>query len=64
MKNLLLYDVDILEKFLKDWAFNKIYNVEKDDFEILRWPFVTFNDLWGQTSYYVSIHRVFIKIGS
>ena len=42
----------------------------RDDFEILRWPFVTFNDIWGHTSvkkelrlYIVSIHRNFIKIG-
>ena len=32
MKNLRLYIFDILEKFEKDWALNKIYNAEKDDF--------------------------------
>ena len=50
MKNLRLYIVDILEKFLKDKALNKNYNAEKDDLKILRWPFVTSNDLWGYTS--------------
>ena len=25
---------------------------EKVDFEILGWPNVTFNDLWGHTSFY------------
>ena len=47
-----------LEKFLKDWALNKKYIVEKEDFEILRWHFVPFNDLWGHTSFqekYVSL---------
>ena len=29
-------NVDILEKFLKDWALNKKYIVEKDDFKVLR----------------------------
>ena len=27
-----LYNVDILEKFKKDWALNKKYIVEKDGF--------------------------------
>ena len=45
IKKLCLHNVDILENFLKDWALYKKYIVEKDDFEILRWPFVTFNDL-------------------
>ena len=35
MKNLYLQNVDILEKILKDWALNKKYIAEKDDFEIL-----------------------------
>ena len=38
--------------FKKDWTLNKKYIVEKDDFEILRWPIVTSNDLWGHTSFY------------
>ena len=46
MKNLLLHNVDILEKFLKDLALDKKYMAEKDDFEILRWPYVTFYDLF------------------
>ena len=38
-----LYNVDILEeKFLKSLGDNKKYIVKKDEFEILRWPFVTF----------------------
>ena len=45
MKNLFFHNVDILEEFLQDWALNKKYLKEKDDFEILRLPFVTFNDL-------------------
>ena len=36
MKKLCLYDVDILEKFFKDYALNKKYIEEKDDFENLR----------------------------
>ena len=28
-----------------DEKLNKKYIAEKDDFEILRWPYVTFNDL-------------------
>ena len=34
MENLCLYNVDILEKFLKDEALNREYI--EDDFEILR----------------------------
>ena len=48
------YIVDILEKFLKDWALNKKYFAGNEDLEILRSPFVTFNDLL-----IVSIHRNF-----
>ena len=29
-------------KILKDQALNKKYMAEKDDFEILRWPLMTF----------------------
>ena len=43
MKNLGPHNVDILEKFLKDQALNKKYIEEKDYFEILRLPYVTFN---------------------
>ena len=49
MKNVHLYNVDIPEKFLKDWALNKKYIAEKDDFKISRWPYVTFNDVWSHT---------------
>ena len=45
MKNLCLHEVDTFEILKKDWALNKKYFAEKDDFEILRCPFVTFNDL-------------------
>ena len=34
MKNVCLYNVDVLEKFLKDQALNKKYIAKKDDFEI------------------------------
>ena len=44
MKILCLHNVDILEKLLKDQALNKKYIAEKDDFESLRLPYVTFND--------------------
>ena len=37
-------------KVLKSWKVEQKYNAEKDDFEILRWPFVTSNDLWVHTS--------------
>ena len=53
--NLYLYNDDILEKFLKDLALNKTYIAEKDDFEILWRPYVTFNDLWGYTKFYQKI---------
>ena len=43
MKNFGLHNV-ILEKPLK---VKQKYIAEKDDFEILRWPYVTFNDLLG-----------------
>ena len=36
LKNLRLHTVEILEKFLKDWALNKKHIAEKDNFEILR----------------------------
>ena len=36
MKKLCLHNVDILEKFKKDWALNKKYIAEKKYFEILR----------------------------
>ena len=36
MKNLRLYNVDILEQFLKDQELNIKCIAEKDDFEILR----------------------------
>ena len=42
-------NINILEKFLKRLGFKNI--AEKDNFKILRWPFVTFNDLWGHASY-------------
>ena len=47
MKNLVLHNVDIHEKSLKDYALNKKYIAEKDDIESLNWPFGTLNDLWG-----------------
>ena len=50
-ENLRIHNVDILEKFLKDYALNKKYIAEKDDFEILRWPYVT-NDPKGHTLFY------------
>ena len=34
IQKLCLHNVYILEKFYKDWALNKKYIVEKDDFEI------------------------------
>ena len=49
MKNLYLHNVDILEK---NKALNKWYIANRDDFEILRWPYVTLNDLWGHKSFY------------
>ena len=49
MKNMRLHNIDILEKCLKDQTFNKIYIAEKDDFEILRRPYVTFNEISGHT---------------
>ena len=67
-----LQNVDILEKFLTDYALDKKYIAEKDDLEILRWPSVTLNDLWGHTLFdekiyffiVLAIIEVFIKIGS
>ena len=57
-------------KVLKDQALNKRYIAEKDDFDILRGPYVIFNDLQGHTlSYIICIIMLafiegFIKIGS
>ena len=48
MKTLCLHNVDIREK-IKDSALNKLYIAKKEDFEILRSPYVTF-DLGGHTS--------------
>ena len=73
MKNLFLHNVDILEKLLKDWAVNKKYIAENDDFDILKLHFVTFNDLLVHTLFNgkkmcllnINIHNFFfIKIGS
>ena len=71
MKNLRLHNVEIREFLLKRLGVKqkkKSYIAEKDDFESLRWLYVTFNDLWGHTSYYkklrnhnVSIHRNFCQ---
>ena len=49
MENLCLHYVDILEKFKKDCALNQKYIVEKDDFQILIWLFMPFNEVWGHT---------------
>ena len=35
-KKLFLQNVGILENFLQEWALNKKYIAENDDFEILR----------------------------
>ena len=47
MKNVRLNNVDILEKFLRNQALKKQNKTiaDKDDFEIFRSPYVTFNDL-------------------
>ena len=56
-----LRNVDILGKFLKDWALNQKYIKEKDDFEILRYPYETFNCLWGHILFNEKFahHRIF-----
>jgi hypothetical protein len=41
--------------FLTGYSLNKNYIAEKDDFEILIWPYVTFNDFWGHTLFYEKI---------
>ena len=57
----------MLKSFIKIERWKKCI-VEKDDFEILRWTFVTFNDLWGHTLFYKkmcpnidSTHIVFLS---
>ena len=67
MKNFILHNADILEKFLKDYTLNKKY-IAIYDFEILGWLYVTFNDLHGHTLFYekklspyVSNHRNFYQ---
>ena len=60
MKTLPLHNVDILEKFEKDWALNQKYIALKDDFEILRGPYLTFNDL----RYKICVFIISIKIVS
>ena len=60
IKNLCLYNVDIFEKFYKDWAFNKRYITEKDDFQSLRMTFEAILHLMKNLRLYiVSIHRIF-----
>ena len=53
-------------KVFKKLGVKQKYIVEKDDLEILRWPYVIFNDLWGHTLLYekncVSIMLAFIEI--
>ena len=44
MKNLRLYNVDILGKFLKDLALNKKYKIQQKKI-ILKYVKMTFNDL-------------------
>ena len=56
-----LYNVDILKKKNLNWALNKKYIVEKEDFENIRWPYVTFNDHWGHTLFG---EKSFIKLKS
>ena len=46
MKNLRLHIVDILDKL------NKKYSAEKDDFEILIRPYVTFNNVNNHRKFY------------
>ena len=64
-KKLRLHNVDILEIYLKDKVLHKKNIAEKDDFESLRWPYVTSNDIQGQNSfeklclYNVIIHTKF-----
>ena len=55
MQNLRLHNVNIFEMFLTGYSLNKNYIAEKDDFEILIWPNVTFNDFWGHTLFYEKI---------
>ena len=43
MKNMRLHNVDFLEE-KKRISVKKHYIAEKDDFEILRGPYVTFNN--------------------
>ena len=65
IKKIFLINVDILEKL------NKKYIEKKDDFEILRWPFVTFNDRSGHILFNekfasllaFTVFFFFIKIG-
>ena len=69
IKNVCLYNVDILEKFKKDQALNIKYIVEKDNFKILRWPYVTFevilNFMKKLCLHIISIFiEIFIKISS
>ena len=62
MKNLLLHNVDILEKFLKDLALNKKYMAEKDD---LMWTFMTSKVILyvvkNLRHHNVSIHRFLVR---
>ena len=46
-----LHNVNIF-KSLKRLGVKQKYTAEKKYFEILRWPFLTFNALWGHTWFY------------
>ena len=39
-------------KSFKRYGVKQKYIAEKVDFEIKRWPYETYNDLWGHTLYY------------
>ena len=64
-----LYNVDILEKFLKYWALNKTKNIaEKDDFKFkddFLWPLMTseviLHFMKNLHIYIDSIHRNFYQ---
>ena len=69
IKILCLFNVDILDKFQKDWALNKKKIAKEYHCEFLRLPFITFMDLLevilqlmkNLRHYIVSIQRIFYQ---
>ena len=48
-QKIVLYDLHNVFKVFKRLGVKQKYISKKDYIEILRWPFVAFNDIWSNT---------------